>query len=168
MIIVADAGPLIHLSKIGHLHLLQELYGRIIVPAAVYEEVVVRGAGLPGSRELAGATWVEIIEHDVTLPLWRLLRDDLDAGESAALSIASARHADLVLVDDRAARIAARRLGLGVKGTLGVLIDAKAQGRIHAVSPLLRALVTSGMWMTEAVVRAVCAQAGEEPPDLDG
>lgn len=43
MIIVADAGPLIYLSAVGKFELLRELYRSLVVPATVYEEVVVRG-----------------------------------------------------------------------------------------------------------------------------
>ncbi|MEI7894178.1 MAG: hypothetical protein WCI05_13880 [Myxococcales bacterium] len=47
MIVVADAGPLIHLSAIGQLELLRRLSPQVLVPRAVLEEVVVVGAGLP-------------------------------------------------------------------------------------------------------------------------
>lgn len=167
MIVVADAGPLIYLSAVGKFELLRELYQSLVVPATVYEEVVVHGAGLPGSRELADATWIETAPHDEASLLWQLLSDELDDGEAAALWIASTRRAELVLVDDRAARIAARRLKLDVKGTLGVLIEAKVRGHISAVSPLLQGLVDAGMWIAEDVVRVVCARAGEDPPELE-
>ncbi|HID86766.1 MAG TPA: DUF362 domain-containing protein [Anaerolineae bacterium] len=52
MIVVSNAGPIIALAKIGQLDLLSALYGEIIVPQAVYEEVVEKGRGRPGSQEV--------------------------------------------------------------------------------------------------------------------
>lgn len=49
MIVVADAGPLIHLAVIGQLELIQRLSPEVLVPQAVFDEVVVVGAGLPGA-----------------------------------------------------------------------------------------------------------------------
>ena len=55
MIVVADAGPFIHLSVVGHVTLLPALFGEILVPGQVYREVVEDGEGRPGSNELATA-----------------------------------------------------------------------------------------------------------------
>lgn len=49
MIVVADSGPIIALSAVGRLDLLAALYQRIVVPQQVYDEVVVKGAGLPAA-----------------------------------------------------------------------------------------------------------------------
>lgn len=43
MRVVSNAGPLIHLARAKHFNLLQILFGRVIIPSAVYQEVVVRG-----------------------------------------------------------------------------------------------------------------------------
>jgi len=60
VIVVPDAGPLIHLAGAGHLDLLPQLYDRVVVPRVVIDEIVVAGAGLTGSREVAAATWLEV------------------------------------------------------------------------------------------------------------
>ena len=60
MKVVADATPLIVLAKIGSLDLLPELYPRVHIPAEVYAEAVVAGAGLPGAFEVATAKWIEV------------------------------------------------------------------------------------------------------------
>jgi predicted nucleic acid-binding protein len=59
MTVIANASPLIHLSAIRHLDLLPALFGRVIVPEEVYAEVVIKGAGRPGSREVAEAAWID-------------------------------------------------------------------------------------------------------------
>lgn len=56
MIVVPDAGPLIYLAGAGHLDLLPQLYDRVVVPGVVFDEIVVAGTGLTGSREVAAAS----------------------------------------------------------------------------------------------------------------
>jgi len=58
--VVSDASPLITLAKIGRLDLLRQLYQTIAITAEVYDEVVVRGAGLAGSTEIAASKWINI------------------------------------------------------------------------------------------------------------
>jgi uncharacterized protein len=161
VIVVADAGPLIHLSAAGQFDLLRELYDRVVVPREVYDEVVVKGRGLPGSAELAAATWIELSEPRTESLLFRILREDLDPGESAALAVAMERKADLVLLDDRKGRIAAERLGLVVRGTVGIFLEAKRKGRMERIGPLLEMLRESGIWLSDAVIETALRQAGE-------
>ncbi len=54
---VVNSTPLIALSMVGHLVLLLALFDQIFVPPSVYEEVVQKGHGRSGSRELARADW---------------------------------------------------------------------------------------------------------------
>ncbi|MEB3788864.1 MAG: hypothetical protein GSR72_03105 [Desulfurococcales archaeon] len=61
-IVVSDSSPLIHLSQIGRLSLLKDLFGDLLIPLAVYREVVVEGRGRPGSDEVRGASWIGVIE----------------------------------------------------------------------------------------------------------
>ena len=45
MIVVSNSGPLIALAKIGKLYILKELFGEVIIPKAVWDEVVVGDRG---------------------------------------------------------------------------------------------------------------------------
>jgi predicted nucleic acid-binding protein len=164
VIVVADAGPLIYLAAIGHFHLLPLLFGRVLVPKAVFEEVAVAGAGLPGSDEVRDASFI-----DVTTPgrgdlVEALLATGLHRGESEALAIATERHADLVLIDERQGRLTAQGMGLPVVGTVGVLVAAKTQGHVSLLAPLLRRVREEGLWLADDLVRRVLIGAGE-PPD---
>jgi hypothetical protein len=69
-----------------------------------------------------------------------VLRESLGAGESEAIVLAQELGADLLLLDDALARRKADRLGLNVKGTLGVLLLAKQAGLLDAVKPVPAAL----------------------------
>lgn len=161
MIVVADAGPLIHLSQVRLLDLLPTLYGKVVVPDLVFSEVVREGDTLPGSADLRAAGWIERAAHDPRVPLFQLLRAQLDSGEAAALSVAVERQATLVLSDDRPARSAAEQLGLSVKGTLGLLVEAKRRGLIREVAPVVTELRSRGLWLSARLVERILAEAGE-------
>jgi predicted nucleic acid-binding protein len=161
LIVVADAGPIIHLSLIGHLDLIPALFGRVVVPRRVYEEVVRSEGGMPGSDELRNATWADLHEGDVRPELVRLLESHLDFGEAAAIALALDLGADMVLSDDRQARLAAERLELRVRGTLGILLEARRQGRIPELAPLLNELRSKGVWLSGKLIEGVLREAGE-------
>jgi uncharacterized protein len=161
MIVVADAGPLIHLSLIDRIDLLPAIYGRVLIPDLVYQEVVTAGAGLAGSTETANAAWIDIEPHDPHADLFTLLRSQLDPGEAAAVWLAVGRRADWVLSDDRQARLAAERLGIRVRGSLGILVEAKRQGLVPSVAPLLRDLLTKGVWLSEELIARILRELDE-------
>jgi predicted nucleic acid-binding protein len=60
VIVVSDSSPLITLSLAHKLDLLIELFGRIVIPRAVYDEVTIGGAGLAGAEEVRDALWIEV------------------------------------------------------------------------------------------------------------
>jgi predicted nucleic acid-binding protein len=124
---VVNATPLIALAVIDRLDLLRSLFDRVIVPAEVYDEVVVQGAGRPGSETLAWADWLQV-EASPPVPAIDPLLTGLDAGEIAVLLLARRIGPDWVIIDERQARRAAFALELPVKGTLGILLAAVLAG----------------------------------------
>lgn len=60
MIIISDTSPIINLAIIGYLDLIPKLYNQIIIPKAVFDEIVLKGEGLPGSFEIKNAQWVSV------------------------------------------------------------------------------------------------------------
>ena len=82
-LVISNSSTLIHLSSIGRLELLREFFGKIVIPQAVWEEVVAEGRGRAGAEEVRRARsegWVEVstVSNE---PLVRLLERDLDRGE---------------------------------------------------------------------------------------
>jgi predicted nucleic acid-binding protein len=161
VIVVADAGPLIYLDGIGKLDLLPALYGRVLVPRRVFEEVVVEGAGLPGAAGVAAAGWLEVVDIPADDLVYAALRTAVDSGEAAAIALAARTHADVVLIDDRAGRLAATQLGLLVRGTLAILVEAKRRGHVDAVKPLIARMHAAGFRATPAIVAAILELASE-------
>jgi predicted nucleic acid-binding protein len=163
MIVVADSGPLINLSRVHRLELLRDLYGEILVPAQVHEEVVVHGRGLAGSTEVAAATWCRVIQPVIDIDAVRPTYPQLGAGELAAIFNALGQKADLLLCDDLAARRVAEGLGQRVRGTLGVLVEAKQRSLLPRVAQVIEELLRAGAWLNPAVAREALRLAGELP-----
>lgn len=163
MTIVSNASPLISLSSIGLLDLLAKLYGTIIIPQAVYEEVVIVGQGRPGSQEVAAARW--IVTRSVSDPqVVATLRaaTGLDAGESEAIILASELNASVIILDDEDARQYAQTQRLPVIGAIGVLLLAKQRGSIAAVKPLLDNLIAAGIRIGAAIYNEALRRAAEK------
>ena len=123
MKVVVNATPLIALSLINRLDLLPALFEEIVVPRAVYEEIVVQGGGRVGAAALSNATWMQVKGPDRLLTIEPLLLG-LDAGELQVLLLARDLQPDWVLVDERHGRRVARVLQLPVKGAVGILLAA--------------------------------------------
>jgi len=140
LIAVADSSVLIGLSAIGHLHLLKALFGReILIPFAVWREVVEQGEKRPGARQVSSADWI-IVQNVDSSDLLRLLKIDLDAGEAEAIVLAKEINADVIFLDERDARKKAKFLDLKILGTIGILIKAKQSGEIQSLEKVLNDL----------------------------
>jgi len=87
--------------------------------------------------------------------------DSLDAGEAATISLALATQARLVLIDAHTARTAARRLGLTISGSLGVVIEAKRQQLISLVRPYLDQMMAQGRYISPQLRQQAVQLAGE-------
>lgn len=161
MSIVSDSSPLISLARISQLDLLRHLYGEIIVPEAVWQEVVVDGAGQPGAETIRQAPWVRCIAVN-NRTVAEALRQGLDAGEAEAIALAIEGSAELLLIDDRLGRESAQHLGVHCVGLVGVLVEAKQKKVIALLRPHLDALrYTAGFHISEALYHRVLADWGE-------
>ncbi len=161
MSVVSDSSPLIRFARLGNLELLHTLYGERMVPEAVWDEVVVSGAGHPGGEEVARAPWIRR-RPVANRPLVQALRQHLAAGEAEAIALALEMGAEFLLMDDRLGRPTARRLGVRPIGPVGVRLEAKRQGVIPAVRPYLDALRdAAGSRLGDEVYARVLRDAGE-------
>ena len=111
MNVVSNSSILISLARIGKLDLLRQLYVEIIVPEAVWDEVVVKGSGYSGAEEVRTSSWIKI-KTVSNKHLVEALRQHLGAGESEAIALALEIKADLLLMDEHLGRETARHFGL--------------------------------------------------------
>lgn len=158
MVVVADTSVLQYLFQVGLFDLLQGLFGTVQVPDAVRDELRIGRALGFDVPDPDGYSWMTVraVTQAPTLDPY-----DLGAGELAALSLALEISDSLVLLDDAAARMAAKDLALSTTGTLGILLLAKEQGLIAEVSPVLVDLERHGFRVTDLVRRRVLQLAGE-------
>lgn len=127
MKVISNATPLITLALLDRLDLLRQMFDEILVPATVYEEVAVKGAGRSGADVVGQADWLKVVSPQATTTIEPMLLG-LDAGELDVLLLAREKHPDWVLIDERLGRRVAQAMGLPVKGTLGILLAAVLAG----------------------------------------
>lgn len=157
--VVSNTTPIIALSLIGRLDLARDLYGEVLIPPAVHEEVMAGGANRAGSVELQRAHWFRTVP--LTDPRHADLLVDLDRGEAEAIALALEIEADLLLVDERLARRHAQHVGLTITGTLGLLLKAKEQGLVTEIRPLIQQLRSKRIRLGENVIQRALQLARE-------
>ncbi len=163
MKVVSNASPLVNLSRISQLTLLPQLFGRVLLPEAVWQEVVEDGRGQPGADEIRRATWVERVPVS-NQQLVHSLRQDLDPGEAEAIALAVEIDADWLLMDERLGRETAGHFGRPCIGLVGILGVAKQRGMLQELRPLLNQLRdVAGFRMSSALIIEVLRDAGEWP-----
>ena len=155
-IAVTNTSPVIALVSIGHLHLLDELFDRIVVPPAVWAELIDK----PGAPEPAQLLALRNIAFYPQQPIPPEAAD-LDVGERDAIALATSLAGSWVLLDEIKARRIAEQLGLPVKGTLGILVEAKRRGFVPALRQLLDSLVATGFHLAPDLIATVLSTAGE-------
>jgi predicted nucleic acid-binding protein len=159
IVIIADSSPLIALAVIKQLELLPQLCSKIIVPPAVWDEVTIRGSGLPGAYEVSQINWIEIQTPEFDLV--EMLTMLVDKGEAEAIALAYKIPACTLLLDDAQARRVAERLNLERIGTLGLLRRAKLANLIDKLKPHIEALQLGGIYISQKLIDAVLKDVGE-------
>jgi uncharacterized protein len=161
VIVVSNTSPTFYLSTIGQLDLLRQLYGEIIIPTAVFNEIT--NVGNTDASAAIGLTISWIQTRPVSDQAFiNALSVELDPGEAEAIALAVELKADRPLIDERLGRAAAMRSALQVTGVLGILIAAKRRNLIQEVKPLLDALIEQvGFWVDERLYAEVLQTVGE-------
>jgi uncharacterized protein len=164
---ICDSSPLILYSRLGRLDLLRDVFSQIIVPPAVWTEVVTEGMGRPGSADIAKADWIHrrSLAGDDPLPTHLA---ELGEGEAEAIALAMQLEGPTsVVLDDQKARRIAAEYGCIVLGSARVLTLAKELGLIASVGPLLDHLRGVGLYLGDDATREIMSIAGEQGSDAD-
>ncbi len=129
--VVSNASPLIHLSRIGRLNLLHDMFDTVSIPGAVENEIL-RGKNVSDGfasaievEEAINAGWIRIEklrtdEHKLTVKY--SYDPAIHAGEADVLAMG--HRFDLLLLDDLGARVFAKALGFKILGTIGLILQA--------------------------------------------
>jgi uncharacterized protein len=145
--VVTDSTCLIGLERIGHLDVLPALFEPILVPPEVYKEF---GTSL---------SWLTV-EAPTNQALVAALKMLVDDGEAEAIALAREREWQIIL-DDRQARSVARRLGISIIGTIGILVRAKRSGIIPSLKTLLSELEANGFYISNVLKEEALRLADE-------
>jgi len=160
MIIVSDTSPISNLAAIGQLHLLQKLYGTVMIPVAVYQEILNSGATDTATLAVKNLDWIQV--KSISNLAWlKTFQSNLDPGEAEAIVLAMELNADRLIVDERRGRQKAIHSGIKVIGLLGILLASKKQGLIAEVKPLLDALIVHGFWIRNELYAELLKLSGE-------
>ena len=161
-IVIADAGPLIALSRIDRLPLLRQLFKEVVITETIRDEILINdhSLGKAAIEKAINAEW--IIVKKVNLKAWQPLNPGVDAGESSAIFLATqASESTLLIMDDQAGRAEARYHKLTVIGTAAVIGMAKEQGLIDSAKTILYELRDAGYYIGDTIIQMVLKDIGE-------
>ncbi len=153
MIVVSDTSPIHYLLLINQVELLPKLYRRIIIPEVVRDEMLAEGAPLVLRQWIQQPPdWLNIcvVELSTNPDLMRL-----DPGERAAIQLALHIQADLLIVDDKPARLAATTLGIKITGLLGILDEAATLGELDLSITLNQLLHKTNFRASSSLIQAL-------------
>jgi uncharacterized protein len=162
MSVVSNTGPLIGLAKIDRLALLQQLFGEVFIPPVVHRELLGKAGAEADRLDQALAMFVHAHLAPIAgrEPEVAAATQTLDAGERDGVILSYQMGLSLI-IDDRLGRQAARRLGLTVAGSAGVLIQAQKRGLIASVRRELEMMRDCGYWLSDDLIEAAAKLAGE-------
>ncbi len=162
MKVVSNTSPISNLARVGQLELMQQLYGMILIPTAVHEELLDARAGETVVTVVQSAAWLQI-QPVQDQELVSALRNRVNLGEAEAIALAVEVKASRLLIDERLGRQSATDLGLRITGVLGILLAAKRQNLITVVKPIMDDLrLQASFRISSQLYSEVLNAAGEE------
>lgn len=160
-LIISNTTPIINFAEMGRLELLGELFGNLVVPQAVVDELLAKRSLFPHAAN--AATSLKVISPQDRL-LVRGFQSVVHAGEAECLALAMENPGSLLILDDLQARAMASANGLPFTGTIGVIVEAKARGLVDAVAPLIEELRGSArFWISQELETRVLKDSDELP-----
>jgi hypothetical protein len=156
MIVVSDTSCVSNLLTVGHSHLLNELFGEVIIPPAAGRELLRFHSVLPAFLKCVAPGDAALVSRLVA---------EIDIGEAEAICVARELHADRLLVDEKHGRAVAVREGLAIIGIVGILVLAKERSLVPAVRPLLFRLENEAGFRLSQAVKAAALDAVRETMD---
>mgnify|MGYP000862518243 CR=1 FL=1 len=157
--VIANSTPLIALNKIGKLDLLKEIYKEIIIPYAVYEEVILNSN--KASNDFIKESNFFSIKRIKNEEARKLFVTSLHKGEVEVMILAKEIKADICIIDDLLARKYAKYYNLNITGTIGILLKAKELGLITRIKPIMDELKVSGIYIDTKLYNRVLEIARE-------
>ena len=133
MIVVSDTTPLISLLKINRIDLLEKLFGEVLIPEAVFNELTIDERFQLEANQIRQKKYITV-KPITNLNAVNLLKraTGLDQGESEAIILTDEYNADLLLMDEAKGRTVSTQMGLKIMGTIGILMAAYEEQQLTA------------------------------------
>ena len=133
MIVVSDTTPLISLLKIDCIDLLEKLFGQVLIPQAVFEELAADERFKFEADQISSKQFI-IVKAVQNLESASILKraTGLDQGESEAIVLTDELNADVLLMDEAKGRAVSSQMGLKIMGTIGILMAAYEEKELTA------------------------------------
>jgi len=158
MLVVSDTSAITNLISVKQTELLFQLFGSIIIPQTVYDEL----SEYERQKEyLDKANWiiVKAITGTEKLKKFQLV---LDAGEAEAIILALEMKASLLIIEEKKGRKVAEEAGLKIIGLIGTLVLSKRKGLITKLKPILDQLVTEANFrINKSLYNRILHEVGE-------
>lgn len=164
-LVVSDSSPLIHLARIERFDLITSYYPSVLIPRAVYEEVIGINKNKPGSQEVSEAiNSGKIKVRDISdTRLSDSLKNVIHPGEAEVIALALEVDNPLLLLDDQDARHIAARFNLKYTGLLGILMRARIDNKIPSLRDEIEKLRTVGrFWISDPIMDKALTIVGEK------
>lgn len=162
MIVVCDTSPVSALFRIHKLDILEKLFGNVILPQVVWDELQLLSRWGYKPQEIVLLEWIEVKSAQNEEFLQGLFAR-LDPGEAEAIALAKELDADLLLIDEMKGRKIAQEEGLQIVGLLGVLLRAKQQGLLENIKETMEGLVEVTQFrIGKKLFTEILSLAGEE------
>ncbi len=163
-VVIADAGPIIALSRMGRLGLLAQLFKTVWITQMVMDELQAQPiTAFAGQTDIqsALAQWLQV-QSDLGAE-FEPISATLEAGELSSIRLCLKHPGSLLVVDDQAGRLEAAAQKLNFTGLVGLLLRAHERGFVNALHPVLLELKAQNYFLSDALIAQVLALAGQEP-----
>ncbi len=158
-LIVSNAGPIISFCRAGRLDILKLILSEIVIPGAVYSELVEHGKDRPGTSEVVNSIWIKTREIK-NLDGIMSLPHTLGSGEKEAIILAEELDG-FILLDDKRARNEAKIRELKIISTMDILLEAKSLCVIKYIHPVLDDFIKTGFRLSKELYREILFKSGE-------
>jgi predicted nucleic acid-binding protein len=157
--VIVNTSPLFYLHRLGCIHILEKLYGDILIPEAVVNELKEGKTVGEDVPEIEDYRWITV--KNVVVPAFIKIIPDLGNGEAEVLALGCQENNPLLVIDDSLARRIAKLQEFKLTGTAGVLVKAKKAGHLTQIKPLMDKLKEVGFYLKDELILEILKNAGE-------
>src|SRR3989338_3010375 len=155
--VVSDTGPILHLSEVNLLKIIN-IFKPVIIPEEVEKELIKNNIDIPRSIAV-----IKINPESKDTVKILTNQYDLDLGEAEAIALVLQEKAAYFLTDDLEARQVSKEYGIEVHGTVGIVLRAFREKIIDKKIALekIKELKASSLFITQDLIDEVMKAIGE-------